>query len=367
MNTIQFKKEGQLKEDLDALLHSHFNPTVIKQAYGGVRYQETVTIPKTGTRETYVKAAVLLCAFACCYFGILLSGSPPFVILVILAILLGLCSSGIGFNVMHDAGHGVFSSNMRVNAIFSYTGNLVGILVGIWKTKHNAIHHYFTNIAGVDDDIEVYPVIRLDRARGLLSVHKYQHLYAWIAYLFYMWYWIYVLDVMRAIHGKIGDTPIPRSKRKPFEVIATKVFHVAAFPVLFSLVLGWKGFFLYVIMMSTMGLVLALVFQCAHVVEGVEIVPKADMEGKKHDKYAHQIETTANFAPNSKLLGWFIGGLNFQIEHHLFPQVCHVHYSALSKGVQLICKKHNLRYVSFGTFREAIVSHGACLKLMGAS
>jgi linoleoyl-CoA desaturase len=88
--------------------------------------------------------------------------------------------------------------------------------------------------------------------------------------------------------------------------------------------------------------------------------------GKVEDEWAvHQLKTTANFATKSKFVSWFTGGLNFQIEHHLFPHISHIHYPAISEIVKDVCKEYNIHYIEYPKVRLAVASHVAHLREMG--
>jgi len=123
----------------------------------------------------------------------------------------------------------------------------------------------------------------------------------------------------------------------------------------------------FVCMHVAMGLTLALVFQLAHVVEHVEFVAAAGAEHTlvENEWAIHQIKTTANFAPKNKFINWYVGGLNYQVEHHLFPRISHVHYPAISSIVQKTCKEFNLPYNTFSTFTGSLASHFKMMYLLG--
>ena len=113
------------------------------------------------------------------------------------------------------------------------------------------------------------------------------------------------------------------------------------------------------------GIILALVFQPAHVVMETEF-PEPDNEGSLEDNWAiHQFKTTSNFAPNNKVLGWYMGGLNYQVEHHLFPTICHIHYPAISKIVKATAEEYGVPYYSQKTFASAVKSHFQLLMRLG--
>ena len=115
-----------------------------------------------------------------------------------------------------------------------------------------------------------------------------------------------------------------------------------------------------------LGFTLSIVFQLAHTVEGNTFPAPHKETGNIENEWAiHQVETTANFAPRNKLAAWYQGGLNFQIEHHLFSNICHIHYPAISKIVEETCHELGISYVSYPTVRSAISGHYRFLREMG--
>lgn len=361
MNTIKFTNASPFAKEARVLLNDILTRTVMRRSFGGVPYQTTVQVPRTGSRTMYSTAIGFLVALVGFYFGAQLSASPPW-LQVVSWIGLGFVIPGIGFNIMHDAGHGSFSSRRWVNELFSYSGNLVGVHVGFWKVKHNTVHHTFTNVVGYDDDIELYPLIRVDSSQRRYWFHRYQHIYVVPLYAFYLLFWVYILDFVRYSRRTIGEhQPIPKKHRNIYVFWGTKIFHVFAFPYVAYVSHGWFGVFGYLLALGIAGVVLTFVFQCAHLVSGVAIsqTPVSD------DYFEHQVRTTANFAPQSTILAWYIGGLNKQIEHHLFPNIAHVHYKDLSVGLKQLCRKHNLPYIESPNFISAILSHVRYLQKMG--
>lgn len=128
--------------------------------------------------------------------------------------------------------------------------------------------------------------------------------------------------------------------------------------------LPWLIGFLSLAMFA--GFILSIVFQLAHTVEETAFpVPSGDTNRIEEEWAIHQIQTTANFATRNKLISWLVGGLNFQIEHHLFPKISHVHYPAISKIIKKTCDEFNVKYIEYKKMRHAIVSHALYLKKMG--
>lgn len=328
-------------------------------------------LSKKGDWRLHTKTAVLFSSFAIAYACILFA---PYIatqlnihvlwIIVTMSVPLGLIVAAMGFNVMHDASHKSYSDNPKVNNLMAFVGgDLMGGSTFIWNIKHNRLHHTFTNIEGYDDDIAKYPMFRMNVHQKRLWFHKYQFLYAPVLYMILSMHWTIINDATRMVKGKVLIKELRPKQKDIWMFILGKALHFILFvgvPMIVAPV-WWYTLVGFAVMHVTIGLTLAFVFQMAHVVEGT-----AFPEPPKMDEWMlHQLETTSNFAMNDKLLSWYVGGLNFQIEHHLFSNISHIHYPALSKIVQRTCKEFGIPYNSFPTFRQALWSHFVYLKKMG--
>jgi linoleoyl-CoA desaturase len=159
-------------------------------------------------------------------------------------------------------------------------------------------------------------------------------------------------------------------KMKPRDHISFwsfKLIHIALFVLLPIYTIGFLpwliGFLIYGLFA---GFVLSIVFQLAHTVEHTHFPHADEMTGKMEDEWAiHQIKTTANFATKNKVVSWLVGGLNFQVEHHLFPKISHVHYPAISKIIKKACEEYGIGYIEYKRVRIALASHVAYLRHMG--
>jgi linoleoyl-CoA desaturase len=289
---------------------------------------------------------------------------------VLLFAVMGLGMSGIGMNVMHDANHGSFSKKNWLNKIFGASMYFIGGNSFNWKIQHNVLHHTYTNIEGFDEDIEPKGAMRLSRSTPVKKMHRFQHLYAFFLYslmtiskVFNEFGQLYKYN-KAGITAEQGLSP----KKEMLKLIIVKLAYLAVLiglPILLSPV-GWGIIILgFLAMHLVAGLVLATVFQMAHVVEEVE-QPLPDENGCIDNAWTiHELETTANFARRSRWFGWLVGGLNFQVEHHLFPNICHIHYRAISPIVERTAKEFGLRYNEHKTFFGAIASHVRMLRVLG--
>ncbi len=324
-------------------------------------------IRSTGNFRLYIKTFTLIPAAFIIYFTLLFSNLNPF-ISILLCALLGFTLASIGFNVMHDACHGSYSSRSWVNNLFGLTINCLGGNAFIWKFKHNIIHHTYTNVDGIDDDIQKLPVIRQCESQPLLKFHKYQHYYSVLVYALSSFLWVFFMDFLKYFNRKVLNTPFHKiSGKEHFIFWLSKVLYVLfyiAVPVYFVGALPW--FIGFTVMHLVEGFTLAMVFQLAHVVEDTHFVNANDQEQKIDQEWAiHQLRTTANFATRNKIISWFVGGLNFQIEHHLFPKISHVHYPAISRLVRECCTEYKVAYINYPTVSAAVLSHFRFMKFLG--
>ena len=329
-------------------------------------YFATNNIRKTGNWKLYAKAFILIPSALLLYY-VLLTVPMHWGISTALWILLGFNMAAIGFNVMHDACHGSFSTRNWVNYLFGLTNNFLGGNAFLWKLKHNIIHHTYTNIDGVDDDINNMPFIRQCTTQQWKPMHRFQSAYMFLLYGFTSLF-MFFMDYVKYFSKKIHTTPLKEMDLKEHIVFwAGKLFFILFYIILPISLLGWsKGLLGLFISQFTMGLTLAIVFQLAHVVEHAEFEAAGVDPVKIENEWAiHQIKTTANFAFTNKMATWFLGGLNYQIEHHLFPRISHIHYPAISQIVRDTCVQFGLHYIYFPSTRAAVLSHVRLMNQMG--
>jgi linoleoyl-CoA desaturase len=323
--------------------------------------------PTTGNFKLYFKAILLVASFITVYIHLVFFTPLP-IWAVAECVLLGCLTAAIGFNVMHDGAHGSFSPHKWINNIASNSANFLGANQYMWKTKHNVIHHTYTNIHGVDDDIEARPLLRLCDEQPHYKIHKFQHFYFWAAYSLLYIYWVFVTDYKKYFTGRIGSTPLRKmTGSEHFSFWFYKAAHAFLFVVLPILMVGaipWLIGFLSMGLVA--GFVLSIVFQLAHTVEHTHFPMPDNATNKMEDEWAiHQIKTTANFATKNKVVSWLVGGLNFQVEHHLFPRISHVHYPAISKIIKKACEDYGITYIEYPKVRLAVASHVAYLRQLG--
>jgi linoleoyl-CoA desaturase len=330
-------------------------------------YFKTTGISPRDNFRLYLKTAILLLGAAASY-ALLVLLAETWWQGVSLAIVLGLCLAGIGFNLQHDGGHGAFSSLRWVNRIMAWMLDLLGGSSYVWHWKHNVFHHTFPNITGVDDDIESEPLVRMTPHQRRHWWHRFQHLYAWPLYGFLPMKWQFLDDFHSVFTGRISGNLFPRPRRWQLAALLLgKVLFLTwalAIPWVFHS-LGVVLLF-YVLSSFTLGLTLSVVFQLSHCVEGAAFpVPPVDGSSNEREWAVHQVQTTIDFARGNHLLSWYIGGLNYQIEHHLFPHIAHVHYPKLARIIERVCSDFNIPYHADLSFWGALRSHVRWLHRMG--
>jgi linoleoyl-CoA desaturase len=286
----------------------------------------------------------------------------------LLAVSLGLALAAIGFCIMHDAGHGAASRGGWVNRLGFASVDMIGGSSFFWHHKHNVLHHTYTNVEGLDEDIDATPFLRLAPNQRRYWFHRFQHWYMLPLLAFFVPKWTLFDDWRTWFDGQIASTPIPRPRGwDAVQLVAGKVVFAAwaiVLPLVFHPALHVLGAF--ALGASTVSITLAIVFQLAHAVEGPAFATiPAEGERLERPFFEHQIATTSDFAPGNRLLTWFVGGLNYQVVHHLFPKTAHRHYPALAKITEEVCREFGIRYNRHRTILEAIRSHVRFVVRMG--
>ncbi|UII31791.1 acyl-CoA desaturase [Fulvivirga ulvae] len=334
-------------------------------------YFETNGISKYGNIHMVIKTITMLLMYVVPYV-VMMSGilTNSWAILG-MWIIMGVAMAGIGFSIMHDANHGAYSKNQNVNKYLGYLINIVGGSAINWKIQHNVLHHTFTNVDGMDEDIDPGKLMRLSPHRKRYKLHRIQHIYGWGLYGLMTFLWITTKDFRQLYrYKKMGLTKAQNIKvpTQLTKLIIAKVVYYIVFlvlPIIFLSIAWWQVVLFFIAMHFTAGLILGCVFQPAHVMPSSKY-PLPDKEGNLENDWAvHQLYTTTNFSPKSRILGWYVGGLNYQIEHHLFPTICHVHYKKISRIVKETAEEFGLPYHSQPNFFAAIMLHARMLRDLG--
>ncbi|MEM9858775.1 MAG: acyl-CoA desaturase [Bacteroidota bacterium] len=284
--------------------------------------------------------------------------------------LMGFGMSGIGLSIMHDANHGSYSKNKRVNNALGFLVNFLGAYHINWKIQHNVLHHSYTNVEGYDEDIS-NPVMRFSPEQDRKWIFKFQVFYAWFFYGIMTIYWFVSKDFESVVkYNKMNllATQGLTLKKALGQVIFNKLWYLGLTLILPLILVAqpwWIVLLGFIWMQFVCGLQLALIFQPAHVIEETDFY-KTDEYGSVENNWAiHQMRTTANFANGSRWFTWLVGGLNHQIEHHLFPNICHIHYRKISRIVRETAQEFNVPYYHHKTFFGAVKSHFKLLNQLG--
>ncbi|MCE3226312.1 MAG: fatty acid desaturase [Bacteroidetes bacterium] len=327
-------------------------------------------ISKHFNRQMIIKTVVLLSLYIG-PFILMLIWPQGWLVAMLLWLVMGLAKAGIGMSVMHDANHGAYSSSHKANYWLGQTINLVGGSSFNWKLQHNILHHTYTNITDMDDDIESKATMRFSPHTKVKWYHKLQFIHAFAFYGILTLYWAIAKDFVQfSKYTKNGTNKDSKAENEKtfIKILLSKLvylfvfFFVPVFILNISFLQILAGFLL---MHFVAGVLLSVVFQLAHTVEGTSH-PLPNDDGNIENNWAvHQMNTTVNFSRKNKLISWYVGGLNFQVEHHLFPNICHVHYPDIAEIVKTTAEEYGVPYLENKTLSEAIGSHIRMLRNLG--
>ena len=327
---------------------------------------------RTGKREQdqpamYLKSAVIV-AWLAGSWALLVFAAETWWQALPLAVSMALALAAVGFSIQHDGGHNAYSSRRWLNKLAARSLDMMGASSFLWHWKHEVIHHTYTNVSGVDTDIEIGAVVRVTPHQKRRWFHRWQHLYLFPLYAITAPRWHLYGDFKDVVTGYMGPHKIPRPKGWDLALfVGGKLFSFTwflAIPMLFHP--AWLVVCFYVLITGLMGVAMSIVFQLAHCVSEAEFpIPDPETARLEESWAVHQAETTVDFARDNRALSWWVGGLNFQIEHHLFPRVCHIHYPAIAPIVEQTCKEYGVAYRAHPTFRAGLVSHYKWLREMG--
>ena len=357
---IRYKFENKLDREFASVLRTRVN-----------EYFNQNAIQRDANVHMVVKTLVILSIYLVPYFFLILSGITNPFILMSLWILMGIGKAFIGTSIMHDSLHGSYSKKKVFNTMAGLSATLIGVDRLIWQIQHNVLHHTYTNIEDADEDILPRIVFRYSVHQPHKWFHRFQHIYAPIFYCVPLLEWITTKDFIKPFdYLRMGLIKKGATFRREFAgIVLRKVFYWCAFIILPVILIGipfWATLLMIFVSHCIAGNMLAMIFQTAHVVQPAEFM-KEESDHVSRSWVAHQLQTTCNYGTDNKVLSWFLGGLNFQIEHHLFPDICHVHYPKLAGIVKETAEQFNLPYYEFDTFKDALVSHFTHLKEMGSA
>ncbi len=328
-------------------------------------------ISKYGNAKMQIKSVFMICLYFLPLVAMLSGTVTSFWGVFSMWILMGFGISGIGLAIMHDANHGAYSKNKTLNSAMGFILNFIGGYPANWRIQHNVLHHTFTNIDGHDEDIEKQGIVRFSPNQPKKGIFKFQVFYAPILYGILTIYWFLGKDFEQLVrYNRMG---LLQGQNLTFgKALAEIIFHklwyaalVIVLPLLLIDLPWWQILIGFGAMHFLSGLILALIFQTAHVIEETNFYEPDENNSVENNWAIHQLHTTANYANGSTFFSWFIGGLNYQIEHHLFPTICHVHFKEVSKIVEKTAKEYDLPYYQHRTFYDALKSHFSLLYKLG--
>ena len=333
-------------------------------------YFKEKNIKRTGNWKLHLKTIIMFTLFLAPYF-FLISLEMPFWLYLLLSITIGVGMAGVGMNVMHDGNHGSYSTKSWVN---KFMGGSIYILAGNvynWQVQHNVLHHTYTNIPGHDEDLDAGRIIRFTKEAKWYKFHKFQHYYSVFLYGLLTFNWALTTDFKQMsgyLKRNLSYGKLKSPKILWTTLVITKIIYFSIWIVI-PMVMGivwWKVLIGFFAMHYTAGLILSIIFQLAHVVEETtNPVPSAETGEIENTWAIHQLFTTTNFAPKNWIVNWYTGGLNHQIEHHIFPNISHIHYGKIAEIVKQTAKECNLPYYEYRTMRSAIIAHFKHLKELG--
>ncbi|MBN2237954.1 MAG: acyl-CoA desaturase [Bacteroidales bacterium] len=336
-------------------------------------YFETNKISKFGNSESYLKSTFMVLLYLLPFIFMLTGVTSSLLGTLFSWILMGFGMAGVGMVLMHDANHKSFSKHASLNKWLGKSLYFLGGFPPNWRHQHNMLHHGFTNIDGHDEDIDAGPVLRLSPNKPLLKLHKYQHFYAWFLYSLMTLMWVTTKDFKQLFrHHKKGilKTNNLNYSKLMIDLILSKIVYYGIFivlPMLFIPVAWYWIILSFLLMHLVSGFILTIIFQTAHVMP-TSIYPVPDNQGNMENNWAiHQLLTTSNYAPKSRFFSWMIGGLNYQVEHHLFPNISHVHYRKISTLVKATTEKYKLPYYVQPNFLAALLNHFRMLRKLGSA
>ena len=334
-------------------------------------YFEENRISKYGNTNMILKTVFMFSLYLIPYF-LMVTGviTNPWA-MFFLWIIMGFGMAGIGLSVMHDANHKSYSKNQTVNRILSYSLNFLGGFSATWQYQHNTLHHGFTNINGYDEDIDPGKILRFSPNKPFHKIYKFQHIYAWFFYGLMTITWTIDKDFRQLFRYSKEGIELSRKKSSGgllTELMVSKIIYytyILVIPLLVLPVPWWTVLILYFCMHFICGLILTAIFQTAHVMPTSKF-PKPDQNNTIENNWAiHQLLTTTDYSPKNRLFSWFIGGLNYQIEHHLFPNISHVHYKHIALVVKDTAHEYHLPYYVHANFFLALRNHAKMLKSLG--
>lgn len=320
---------------------------------------------------TMVVKTIFMLALYIVPFVLIVSGAVQGWLYYVTWAVMGLGLAGIGMGIMHDANHGAYSANPRVNKAMGLVLNLVGGDSKNWIVQHNILHHTYTNIQDHDEDIDDKIIMRFSPNGKYKAIQRFQIVYVFFFYSIMTLYWTTIKDFMQYYrYVKEGHNRENKAAQVKnwLLLVLWKIYYIGY---IFGLPMYVGGFSFvsvllgFLLLHAVSGLVLSIVFQLAHVVEKTTF-PMPDEKGNIENEWAiHQLQTTADFGGGNPIITFYVGGLNYQAIHHLFPRICHVHYPQIASIIEQTAKECGVPYHHYPSFLSALASHMRLISKLG--
>lgn len=334
------------------------------------QYFEDNKISRNANAAMVIKSIILLTAYIAPFVYMLIA-QPGLGVTIGMWTIMGFALAGIGMSIMHDANHGAYSSNEKVNAWMGFTLNLCGGAIFNWKIQHNLMHHTYTNISNYDEDIEDKLIMKFDPHTQVKWYHRFQWFMAFVLYGIITLYWVTLKDFVqyrKYIQNGVNRNSPAKNRVVLAKIILLKLIYFFVILVLPIFIIGIPASYVisgFLLMHFIGGFILSTVFQLAHTVDETDH-PLPNKDGVIENDWAiHQMQTTMNFCRGNKFLSWYLGGLNYQVEHHLFSRISHVHYPAISHIVKATAEEYGVPYLESPSLMQALGSHVRALKKFG--
>ncbi|MEN9611226.1 MAG: hypothetical protein RLZZ628_2040 [Bacteroidota bacterium] len=335
---------------------------------GAEQYFVQTGLPKHATVFMAYKMCILVTCIGFGYY--FLTQANRFPTLFLAYFLLTFASLLLSINLGHDAAHHAVTGNSRIdNFIFQTIFALQGLSGYVWQIRHNYSHHVLPNVMEHDSDMEMTHLILLEPDPAKAKwYHAYQHIYAPFLYTFVSLQLLFVQDFKLFLQKDqanlhLGKIPVIEWVK----MIGFKVLYFAitfGLPFIFCATPMWEVVVAWLLVHAIVSVFVAFTFFISHHVTELEYIePNQEQHIVADSWIRHQITTTIDFNPESRIANFIFGGFNIHVAHHVFPEVSHEHYPALTKIIRTILAEHGLDdwYKSY-TFRQGCVSHLRHLK-----
>ncbi len=334
-------------------------------------YFEDNNISRNANRQMVLKTIVGLSYYFAVYFIIIFGGITHIPTLFLLWGMMGVGQAFIGTSVMHDVLHGSYTKSKKINNLMQIAVMSIGVEPSTWKIQHNVLHHSYTNIEDADEDIAPRYVLRFSINQPRRWFHRFQHIYVSFFYIIPVIIWMTAKDFIK-LH-KYRNLGLIKGRKAFIKLYLgtilrkfTYLFFFLLIPVYMLNVSTGLVISMFITQLVVAGTILSAIFQTAHIIPSCDIInPKDGEDTIKENWLVHQLLTTTNYAMKNKFITWFFGSLNYQVEHHLFPNICHVHYPAIAPIVQATTTEFGIPYHAERTFTDAVINHYKLLKDLG--